>query len=293
VLILQGHRAAVRCLSYSQDGRFLASGGEDETICLWDLGAGGALAATLEQLAPIQALAFVPDSQVLLAGLSDGKLAAWDLESRRPITSLACHAGGIRHVFHISDTGEGELLITSGWDGRILVHHYPTFQREGVLADVPPCTALSWEAKRRTLAMGEESGNCVLYDLDTRCIRNQFGSLIPLCTLAWSPEGRTLASGHTEGTVRLHRMPLGKGFARLEGHTWTVYALAFTPDGRTLLSGSADGTVRLWDVASERERRCYRWHNSWVTCLAVAPDGMTAAAGSDDRTVVVWDLEEN
>lgn len=293
MLILRGHRGSVRCLSYSPEGRYLATGSEDKTVRLWDLAAGGASAATLKHSAGVEALAFVPESQILLTGSSDGTLSVWDLESRRRIASLVEHNEGFRHIVPISDIGEGEMLLTSGWDRRILLRYFPTLQEAGAVLDVPACTALSWESGRRTLALGDEAGNCVLYALDTRMIRHQFGSLIPLCSLAWSPDGRMLASGHAEGTVRLYPMPVGKGFSRLQGHTWTVYALAFTPDSRTLLSGSADGTVRLWDVAAERERHGYCWHKSWVTCVAVAPDGMTAAAGSADRTVVVWDLDEN
>jgi WD40 repeat protein len=292
VLILRGHTDAVRCLSYSPDGRYLATGSEDKTARLWDLAASGTLDATLEHSSSVETLAFATDDQVLLTGTSDGKLLVWDLASRRLQISTEAHREGVRYLFPISDIGYGEKIVTAGWDRRVMLWSYPTLQQDFVVPDVPACEVLSWASLRRRLAIGGADSSIVLYDVETKSPGRSFGSLLPLSALAWSPDARLLAWGHADGTLRVTQIPLSKGVTDMRGHTWTVYSLAFTPDGRTLISGSADGTVRQWDVASGRERRCYRWHTSWVTCVAVAPDGMTAAAGSADHTIVVWDLDE-
>jgi WD40 repeat protein len=293
VLILRGHTDAIRCLSYSPNGRYLASGSEDNTARLWDFAAGGSLTATLEHPASVETLGFAPDGDALLTGTSAGKLHAWDLASQNEQASAWGSEQGIRSLLHISNKGDGEMLVTAGWDRSVKIWNYPMLAQRPFKQIEPQCVALSWDPIQRRLAIGEANGNVILYDLDTRSIRRNFGSLLPLSALAWSPDGQLLAFGHTDGTVNLCSLPLLEGSRRLDGHTWTIYALAFTPDSRTLISGGADSTVRLWDVATGREKRCFRWHKSWVTCAAVAPDGMTAAAGSADHTLVVWDLDED
>jgi WD40 repeat protein len=72
-------------VTFSPDGRLLASGG-DEIIRVWDV-TGYSQRAAFDHRAPVSSLAFSPDSKVLasggLGGVGSGWVCLWDVDLKR------------------------------------------------------------------------------------------------------------------------------------------------------------------------------------------------------------------
>jgi hypothetical protein len=111
--IWQGHQGSVTALAIDPEGFYLASGGEDKTICLWEIPSKDELNRRVfptsghqfyrweANKTTVTALAFAPVwGSTLATGGADGTLKLWNilsirneleglgLSSRRPISSL-------------------------------------------------------------------------------------------------------------------------------------------------------------------------------------------------------------
>jgi WD40 repeat protein len=85
----KGHRGRVLALAVSPDQRVLASGGKDQTICLWEAATGRRLAVWHAHDKEVTALAFSPDGKALVSAGGDGTLKVWNLLSmRKELSSL-------------------------------------------------------------------------------------------------------------------------------------------------------------------------------------------------------------
>jgi WD40 repeat protein len=73
------HRGGVKSVSFSPDGRFLASGGADGVVRMWDIESGREV-RRMEHGDWVQSVSFSPDGRFLASGGRDGVVRVWEVE---------------------------------------------------------------------------------------------------------------------------------------------------------------------------------------------------------------------
>ncbi|OYD87527.1 hypothetical protein CDG77_28885 [Nostoc sp. 'Peltigera membranacea cyanobiont' 213] len=80
IRILTGHTASVQAIAFSSTAKIIASGGEDNTIRIWNYQTGE-LIQTLEPQSLVNSLVFSPHAKILVSGTDDSKIRIWGVSS--------------------------------------------------------------------------------------------------------------------------------------------------------------------------------------------------------------------
>lgn len=75
--ILLGHSQYIFSLAISPDGQTLVSGGEDETIKIWQVSTGKELRTLTGHSEAVYCLAISPDGKTLVSGSADRTIKIW------------------------------------------------------------------------------------------------------------------------------------------------------------------------------------------------------------------------
>ncbi|PYH47089.1 putative wd40 protein [Aspergillus saccharolyticus JOP 1030-1] len=285
---LEGHSDSVEVVTFSADGRLLASGSQDKTIKLWDP-ATGALKHTLEgHSGLVQSVAFSADGQLLASGSDDTTIKLWN-----PITSTLKHTLKVhtRAVQSVAFSADGRLLASGSHDTTINlldpttgVLTHKLLGRSGLVQSV------AFSADGRLLASAFSDRTIKLWDPATGTLKHRlWGHSGLVQSVAFSADSQLLASGSQDKTIKLWDPATGALKHTLQGHSGLVQSVAFSADGRLLASGSSDTTIRIWDPTTGTIKHTLGSHSSWVRSVAFSADGRLLASGSSDTTIKLWD----
>jgi uncharacterized caspase-like protein len=105
---IKGHGRGVSKVTFSRDGKLLASAGTDNTIKIWDVTTRAELRTLAGHTASIESIDFTPDGQLLASASEDGSTFLWDTKTGEHLLTL----------ISLDDGGEWMVVTPQGlFDG--------------------------------------------------------------------------------------------------------------------------------------------------------------------------------
>jgi WD40 repeat protein len=101
-------------LSFSPDGRRLATSNSEGIAAIWDVATGQQILSLFGHTRPVFAVTFTPNGSHLATASGDGTVKIWDANSGEEILTLLGHTGS---VFGVTISPDGTRLATAGEDG--------------------------------------------------------------------------------------------------------------------------------------------------------------------------------
>lgn len=160
---LKGNPSVVKALTFSPNGKILASCGDGAEINLWNTETGKLLFTFTGHQRGNRALAFSPDGK-MLASADYNTIYLWNLTTRELFRKSK--AGGGTHVLQFSP--DGKTLVVGKWDGKIQLLDAHTgqllFTHIGHGSWLSKINQLIFLEDGKTLASASEDGTILLWD---------------------------------------------------------------------------------------------------------------------------------
>ena len=308
-----GHSAPVEALAFSPDGRWLASGGNDSAIVVWNLSSGREefrFGGRKDVVAPgsfnkgaIESLAFSYDGTCLASLDVSGAIRMWDLKNRKML--YAIHPRRIHYYGGwVKYSADGKSLIVAVEkrvkDGTETAIGFYDLETGKSLRTIPTkwdfLTTVVPTRDGRLIAAGtvgaddddDPSGSVQIFDLASGEVQKTY----PVIASTISPDGRWMSSFDNAGTYHPVLWNLSDGKRVHDLTPQNASRVIFRPDGQEMAITHGDSNaIDFVSTATGLITKSLPGGGYGLGTAAYSADGKLLAAGSYFYgTIKVWDL---
>lgn len=279
---LTGHSDEVRSLSWSPDGKKLASGSLDTTVRVWNVAAQQTILIYPGHRQGVEAVAWSQNAGLIASGGRDDLVRIWDSTTGEnqiitpglgsEVSSLAWTVDGASVLVGTLGSGLRDITVV-----------------DASVAPIGPKTldvdTIALSPNGQLLATGLKSGLVTISSVADKRLPPLFNLQRSVLGLAWSPDSQALAIGGNEQKVEILDIATKK-VVKSKTTSSGVNGLAWATDNTNRLAiAQVDGTVGIWDIPNDT-LISGTGHQGPV--IAVAWGNKALASGSADKTVIVW-----
>ncbi len=296
---LEGNiRGWVWSISFSSDGRRVASCYSDGTIRFWDRMTGAQLGKIEGHLAAVQEAVYSPDGRwVATASFLDDHISLWRSDTGMLEREIDL---GASIVTALEFSQDSQFLI-SGQNGDQVNQPAANVWRvaDGKLANGFPLhsvfsqvTSLSVSPRPGIVASGASDGTVQLWRLSDGVVLQTLSHPDGVTAIDLSGDGGLIVSGAEDGVVRIWQSSNGALVKALPMAGGAVRDVAISLDGSYVLAASADGKIHCWHLRSGDKDQVIESGNERYGSIAIDPSGRTIVAGALRGTLAFFHLED-
>jgi WD40 repeat protein len=290
LLTIRADSNQLSSVTWSPDGKRLATGGSEGSVKIWDASTGQLRSVLPGHRGEVLAVAWSPDGRRIASAGRDQMAKIWDLESAK-VVNLAGHRLAVNGLAWRPDS---QQLVSCSDDGTVRIWDSTSGANVRTFATTNWLGTVAWsgDGTRLVASGGQRSFLCWEVASGREIWRLPPNSEGDTLSVAWSPDGIQLATGGTDNSVGFRDAATGTNLASYFDNQNEVLSVAWNTDGSFLASATVgDGRIAIRDVqAGGRVIRNFRGHLGSVRCVCWQPRGSKVASASVDGTVKVWDV---
>ncbi|GGA99719.1 serine/threonine-protein kinase [Allosediminivita pacifica] len=286
--VLRGHTEVVRAVAFDPRGELIVSGGNDNTVRVWDAETGRLRQTLTGHEKDVTSVAFSPDGQFFISASDEGRITVWD--TRRLTQRRSIETGNT--FVQSAVVGPGSDRIAAGLpDGSVRIWGREDAPPQVVDAHSDWVTGVAFSPDGNLIASGSYDRTVRIWDARTEALLADLGDAEAWITsVSFAPDGQTLYAT-TQDEMVLAWTRSGDTWRLADAPVAGVTSIAASPSSEFLVTGSDDSQVQLRD-RELRVRRVLGGHGDQIRAVAVGPGGRQIISASDDETLRLLTLDQ-
>ena len=279
-----------RC-AFSSDGRYIAGGGWEGSIWIWDVDTSELIWMFQAHQGPVDSLAWTPDNRYLISvGSLHDTLQVWSVFEQRPAARIEFSS----RFHNMALAPDGDQLATVDGDNRIRLWRVGSTAevvKIGVQEGRIHSAAFSPDGKLLAAGSpGAGEGDIRLFDAATGELREQLHTVEErVHDLAFTVDGDRLVSAGLRSGLTLWEVDTREEIRKFASPVGPVYTVAMNPTGGSFAAGGEAGEVWVYELSRTAPVARLTTHEGPVADLAFSPDGRWIGSAGHDGVVRLWD----
>ena len=278
------HPSAVNMVNFSADSEWLITAAKDKYIRVWD--SWGELLLKLSHDSKALSAVFSPDKSLIVGGFSNGDILIWTSEGKL-LKTLHAHDSSVEDLDFNSD---GHYLASASADRMVKIWNMQNFELYRTLkGHQDRVYAVDFSPLGQQLISTGADNTLRFWDIETGLeIKKIAAHKNWAYDVSYSPSGDMIASSSATGKVKLWS-PDGTLLKVYNASNTRVIAVSFSPDGNMLATAAADKRVKLYNIGAGTTMKILEGHTSGLKDVDFSPDGLKLASTGTDATIRIWD----
>ncbi len=250
---IMGHSNYTNAVAYSPNGKFMASGGWDNKVLVFQLdsvsGTGSVVKTFSGYRSAVTVLTFDKESKWLGSGSKDFGFRVNDVNTGDLVFKTEDHKDAITAVRF---DGGGKFAYTASLDGTLRMYDIAqplnNMKPKFISYGKPINDFLLSSGTKQLYVVASNSADIEVIDFAKTVVRAYKGHTAGVTCLDLSSNKKLMASGSVDKTVIVWDVTTGAVVKKFEGHTWKINKVHFSKDGKYVVSACNDGETRVWNI---------------------------------------------
>jgi serine/threonine protein kinase/Tol biopolymer transport system component len=239
-----GHTGTISALSWSPDGRTIASASYDTTVQLWNATSGEHILSYTDHAAPVLAVSCSPDGKFVASADALHVIHIWNAQTGATVKVFGQHRDQVTSVAWSPD---GMLLASASADKTVNVWDFRT--GSAVMTYVnhhDVVQSVAWSPNGQRIASASDDKTVQVWNSlsGAEAVIYKDG-VSPVWSATWSPDGQHIASASWDTTVQIWDTSKNAVVYTFRGHSSPVLAVCWSSTGQ-IVSVDLGGIVHVW-----------------------------------------------